>query len=738
MNPTPPSPPGRPGGASPQALLVACRDRAVERLAAILDPALDAAADELLDTATRTADPDLRGQYRHAVDQAHAQHIAFREGVRDALIDRFVALSGGAHPDPADTHLDLNALTLVRTGVLENEIAIGNLTMRLKDEAREELFSFTQRVGALIGQPDLLDPENPLGPSALACGVYGGLARLALHEKAVRPLGNLIAKHLAGAVRTLYAELDEMLAQRGIAGGGHARIVKTESSPGHAPAHSVAQGAALPGDVLAHLQSLLARQRGGAGVAGIASPAGPGSGPMQMATPAMVEWLTGVQRGGEAGATVAVPMTAEVVNVLRGLRQSDAGQRFAEADGTTCDLVAMMFDHVFDDARIPDGIKALLARLQIPTLKAAMLDRGFFSDAAHPARRLLDRLGAAAIGWRGAADSGDPLYGAMERIVQRAIEGFGTDLGDLDALTAEAEQLATREAERSEEVAGRSIELVAARERAELAGDAAGDAIEGRLAGEHVPAPAQALLRNHWLEVLAAAFAREGAESDAWRGALQTMDDLLWSIQPKSGAAERSQLVKMLPGLIARVAEGLQQLGLDDAARKQALDALVPLHADAVRAAGGQPAPAPVPGPPHVDTRTVDIPLEAEPADPPQLQSVTLTRDDLVVEAVEIKNRPVDRFSAAAKSLPGLERGTWVEFAQPDGASVRARLSWISPLKGMHVFVSPGATRTLAFDPEALAEAFRRGDARALSSAPIVEAAMGRVMSDLEQAHGTR
>jgi hypothetical protein len=739
MSPIPPSSAERPGGASSQALLVACRDRAVERLFAILDPALDAAAEALLDTATRTADPATRGQYLHAVDQARAGHVAFREGVRIGLLDRFAALSGGAHPDPADTHLDINALTLVRTGTLENEIAVGNLALRLKDEAREELFSFTQRVGVLTGQPDLLDQDNPLGPSTLACGVYGGIARLKLREKAVRPLGNLVADHLAGAVRALYAELDAMLAQHGVKGAGHARIVKSESSPAHKSAHPVARGTASPDDVLAHLQLLLAQQRG-LGQAGALSA---GGGPV-MATPAMVEWLTEVQRGGiatadegaNAGATAAIPAGAGAVNVLRGLRQSDAGRRFADADGMTCDLVAMMFDQVFDDARIPDPIKALLARLQIPTLKAAMLDRGFFSEAAHPARRLLDQLGAAAIGWRGTAGAADPFYAAMERIVQRAIESFGTDLAELETLTAEAEALARQEADRSEKIAGRSIELITARERAELAGDAAVDAIEERLAAGPVPAPVQAVLREHWLEVLAAVFAREGADSESWHAALQTMDDLLWSVKPKSGAAERSQLVKMLPGLITRLGTGLQLAGLSNDARRQALDALVPLHAEAVRSAAGQHAP--VPGPPHVDTHTVDIPLDAGPAESPQLESVTLTRDDLIVEAVEIKGRPASKAGVYAKSLPGLERGAWVEFAQPDGSSVRAKLSWVSPLKGMHVFVNPGATRTLAFDPEALAEAVRRGDARVLSSAPVVEAAMGRVMSELEQAHGAR
>jgi hypothetical protein len=75
-----------------------------------------------------------------------------------------------------------------------------------------------------------------------------------------------------------------------------------------------------------------------------------------------------------------------------------------------------------------------------------------------------------------------------------------------------------------------------------------------------------------------------------------------------------------------------------------------------------------------------------------------------------------------------------VEFRQPDGTALRARLSWVSPLKGMHVFVNPDTTRTLAFDPDALDETIARGDAEVLSAAPVVAEAMGYVMADLQEA----
>jgi Protein of unknown function (DUF1631) len=751
MTPDGPSKPSRGGSASPHALLATCREHALDRLQAILDDALKGAADELTDIATRVTSPDTRKQYLHAVDQARTQGVKFRAGVAEAYRKRAATLSGeNTRPAAAATAIDASSLTLVQTGVLENEIAIGNLTMRLKDKAGDELYQFTRRVSTIVGNPELLDADNPVGPSPLACGVYGGLGALGLHELAVRPLGTLVADRLAEGVGGLYHELNELLAGRGVAGAGKARIVKSRDT-GVASKRDARGGQPPPplpsGDVFAQLQVRLSQQRGlpagqpGAGggpgmLAGAAGQAGaPGGGAPVMATPATVDWLTQVQRGNEATAVPAIPATGESLNVLHTLRQSEIGQRFDPADATTCDIVAMMFDHVFSDPRIPEAIKPLIAQLQVPTLKAAMLDRAFFSDEAHPARRMLDRLGSAAIGWQGAADSSDPLYGAVERAVKNAVDGFGSDLSELEAATTEVEQLASFEEARTDALAQRSIDVLTRHERLVQAQETARDTVELRLREAVVPKPVRDLTERIYRAVLASAHENGGADSAAWTAALETLDNLLWSVKPKSGAEERARLVKTLPGLLKALDEGMQIAGFGDDERKEALDTLAPLHAEAVRGTSSQAiAPAAAPATPAEP----EVPQAEEAAgsgdEPPALQSETLTGEDVVVETVELAPRSGRKAHGFRGALARFEKGTWVEFKQPDGSTLRARLSWVSPLKGMHVFVNPDTTRTLAFDPDALDETIARGDAEVLSAAPVVAEAMGYVMADLQEA----
>jgi hypothetical protein len=61
----------------------------------------------------------------------------------------------------------------------------------------------------------------------------------------------------------------------------------------------------------------------------------------------------------------------------------------------------------------------------------------------------------------------------------------------------------------------------------------------------------------------------------------------------------------------------------------------------------------------------------------------------------------------------------------------------VSPLKGMHVFVNPDSSRSLALDPDALDESIARGDAAVLSAAPVVAEAMSYVMADLQEQGAT-
>ncbi|MEO5735272.1 MAG: DUF1631 family protein, partial [Rubrivivax sp.] len=56
--------------------------------------------------------------------------------------------------------------------------------------------------------------------------------------------------------------------------------------------------------------------------------------------------------------------------------------------GITCDL----FDAVVADPHVPPPVAAVLAPLQLPVLRVALRDPGFFASGRHPVRRFIDRV----------------------------------------------------------------------------------------------------------------------------------------------------------------------------------------------------------------------------------------------------------------------------------------------------------------------------------------------------------
>ena len=88
-----------------------------------------------------------------------------------------------------------------------------------------------------------------------------------------------------------------------------------------------------------------------------------------------------------------------------------------------------------EDRNLAAPIKGLIARLQIPILKVAMLDKSFFSKGGHPARKLLNEVANASLGWVPSDPNGDverdPFYFKIETLVARIIDEFVDDVGSI-------------------------------------------------------------------------------------------------------------------------------------------------------------------------------------------------------------------------------------------------------------------------------------------------------------------
>lgn len=779
------------GGAAPGGpdLLNECGEIAAVKFATALAKALDKAADELLEVLDQLPPSQGRRVYEEAMIFARRKQEAVATEFRRSFYQRFkrqCRRDGGQHCNSASHEVD--QLSLVETDQLEGSLAASTIENALNNACGEELFGLAKRVGVLLNDPELQGGGNPIGPEVIGTVVMDTLEEQGLSLKTRLVLVPFINKYLPPHVRPVYQSLNHDLVEKGVLPTIRVGVRRPES--GSTPVKDaekdrevssagevekmlailhqlmsmtgtagvpVIAPASITGQASTATISSLLFGGGGAGVPGTA-----GSENAHHIVPsAVMQSLTSLQRGQSEGLAAAgldgVALASGQVNVVREIRNSPMVGSLAQMDAVTLDIVAMVFDYILDDRRIPDAMKALIGRLQIPVLKVAMLDRAFFSQKTHPARRLLDVLAEASMGWNEEEGHESGLYRKVDELVQAVLNQFDEQLDIFTAVLEDFIGFQAEEKRRIDELTGKSAQLLRQKEQTEIVRIVARNEVESHLFDRPVPEFIRAFLLGHWERLLIQHCARFGEGSAEWSQAVATMDDLIWSVIPKKLPDERKKLISMLPDLIKRLDQGLSASATPAQVRDQFFTGLVKCHAVAVRAGlrGASAAPAePEPVPVPVEERVpepdlaaaadfVDIPVltEVVEVDPALMREIAAEPEDRhVVEEIVIGDvgwlsRPHELPEKDEHEIrvQQLRRGTWIEYRLEDGGLARAKLAWVSPLKGLYLFTNRLGQRAMSINAHGLAAKFRAGEAQVLDSVPLMERAVNSLLERLQQ-----
>ena len=135
--------------------------------------------------------------------------------------------------------------------------------------------------------------------------------------------------------------------------------------------------------------------------------------------------------GSAAAITSVVTQDPAEGNVLHKV-QSMLSPQMTPADVAATDVLASIFDRIFDDADLPVSVKALLGRLQIPALKVAVRDPETFKSASHPLRLLIDRIAALGKEKGTTLSENDAFYKLLAQTVQSVQAENATEAGVLE------------------------------------------------------------------------------------------------------------------------------------------------------------------------------------------------------------------------------------------------------------------------------------------------------------------
>lgn len=729
-------------------------------------------------------------RYMDVIIEVRQRRAGMEAAINRTMGTAFMALTQGGKPTEKGGRLDqidFDNLSLVNTEEMDITVTVDTMVARARMEYAGQLSLLRRRVSHVLKRE--LEKPLPLDPSTIATAFKDSLAALLLGISEKLTLLRAFQQLVLNDLDELLDEANQTMVDAGVlpdlkagmAGGSKAKKSKAEeaATAGKRKAQlDTEEMFTFLQDILAVSHSSVMAGKGGGG------PGMPGGGGMP--PPAGGQYHGGQYLGGGGigglpaaaigGSVAAVPMvplnvaptavvqsvaTPELVALLSQIQQTQPKAPLAQDDSTptvnevresirdnlrsdtetveavkqadedVINLVSMLFDFILDDDDLPTAMKALIGRLQIPLLKVAILDKTFFNAETHPARRLLNTLAKAGIGWSQRDPGGDVLYSKIEEVVFRILNEFIDDLDLFAELLEEFTVFFEQQQKREEAIDKRTRDAEEGRARADLARAMVQQTLNRRLTGRNLPVVAVKLVQEAWRNVLYLNCLREGTESESWKQAVKVVDALIWSVTPQQGQEWLARLKGVSPKLLNSLKKGLAAVNYDALATESLLRELAQVHLEIISGA---------------EMRTVAV-LDAKVA---KAKDVAVSAT--VVEAAQVTTENQAQLKAvvlpnmepepppASETLPGddqhvvtvsrLNVGSWVEFLESerrDRHKLVARIRSVDKL----IFANRRGIKVAEMTGMKLAVDLSLGRARVVEEAEVVDKALESVIGSL-------
>jgi hypothetical protein len=253
-------------------VLKGCRELALERMAKALSGMLDRVEDELFELAGKAPERDAQNLYLDARTQAHANRNAIEGAFRQHFVECFnMKVLGDAPQAKPESELEL-----VAEDVLEQKLAVNEMSRQLGNACEKELFALSQRMGYLLERPGLEDDANPVSPATILAALKDACDLIQSDYKVRMALMRQLAHQAEAELQGVYRDLNALLVERRILPDVRPVARKRGPSPvaRRANATAAAEGVSPQPDLFGVLSQLVA-QAGGNAAPPRAAPASP-------------------------------------------------------------------------------------------------------------------------------------------------------------------------------------------------------------------------------------------------------------------------------------------------------------------------------------------------------------------------------------------------------------------------------------------------------------------------------
>ena len=595
-------------------------------------------------------------------------------------------------------------LGIVDNDQMERAVAVESMAVKIIDASGDAWLAFRERLNQILPVKAYSKNECPLSPYQFGNSFFESIDFDDWDMKVKLILFKLFDQHIGKVLPELYFEANEKLSDQGILPDldiSHLR--------------SRARRPAVNGN---YLQGLMAASRGDAAPAGFDQSGGQAQGgwPAGMVGGAPAAYLMpNLNQLQQTMVTAApgMPMaTPDLKQWSQNLTQQVLQQAKSPIDSDIINLVAMLFEFILEERDLLPQMKQLMARMQIPIIKVALLERSFFDDNQHVARRLLNIMTRAAVGWQvDERIDEDPMLQYMEGIVTRLTKEFDDDIRPFHEELRKFEsfldeyqhkrvifesRLATAETQRFEEEKQR---------------DWAQEFLNEILDVAVIPESIQQLLNTHWYKVLRHTYVKHG-DGDQWRNAKRIVTELVWSLQPGVTTHSRERFFAIMPKILLALRKGLTALKLNNEEISRWMTIIDDLHLQEISKHE--------PPKPEVTQKFKQVQSELKQAQSKPATSYEPEPEPVVPESVD--------YLARARSL---QQGQWYELQQMNGDWLRCHLLTVLGEGERFIFTDRTGEKVADRSLYGLATAMANGKFRQIDDLPIIDRALDSVVDQL-------
>ena len=739
MQPTPPSVPQR-------RLARQARQRFVEGLCAGL-PELDKVVMDFLTTLmTQTGTARDMQSHRDAWMLYQQHHAAWTDRVGKSWRESLASHSSTQRGQMLVGAGLGNQFELLSDDVVENKILASRMALTVNEQVAPQFDTLRQRTQSLEGQE--LDSNDILRPEAVCLQLVEQWVEAGLPRTDLQTVVDPLQRELANLLQKQYQAVNVFYVEQGVTPQADlkSRVRRTaDGGTGHSGAGGLAsQALAQTRDAMA----AAAAARGGM----VAPPGGrppmgmgqhpgrlPPGHPQRGMPTAFATGMTPLARARQraqgvmgqlrrlltqpatgfdmvnappASAALAHALTAhrvqadtyysgiatlmedyspaavvQVANVVRERSTELKKKAVTTGEKAIIEVVALMFQSILAEDRIPTAVRVWFARLQVPVLRVALAEPEFFSNLDHPARKLIDRMGACVMGFDATSINGSALEAEIRRVVQVIEQYPETGRRVFQLVYDEFEKFLSKFLTEKQATS----KLVSVAQQVEQKETLAIQyTIELRTMLKDMPVrdEIREFLFKTWAEVLALSAVRDGPQHADTIALKRTAADLVWAASAKPHRADRAQVIQSLPGLLQRLRQGLDLLGVTGGAQDEQIKVLTDTLADAFLSKTASIPQA------HIeamakrlanledfinDATLGDMPLNADNIE------MMLGIDASSIHVVADNGAPVE--DAMVAWAQELQPGTWYTLDH-NGASAQVQYAWQSERKQLHLFAA--------------------------------------------------